>query len=467
VHKRFGSTRALDGASLTVSRGTVHALLGENGAGKTTLMRIAFGMLSPDGGTVEIDGIPVRLTETSKAIARGLWMVHQHFTLVPPMSAAENVALGLAGLRYDRRRAVARVREIGQHTGLHVDPHVRVDALPVGAQQRLEVIKAFAHGARTIILDEPTAVLAPTEATELMQVLRHFADSGGTVVLITHKIREALGIADHVTVLREGRTVLSAPRGEITERTLATAMVGELPDSPMVLVSAPGDLVLRARDLVVLDDRNVPRVRGVSLEVREREILGVIGVEGAGHRELLRAIAGRLDLSEGAIERPDDPGFIPEDRQREALLLDFDLAENVALRGAGARRGRIDWSRLRRHTAALLERYDVRAPSMALPAAALSGGNQQKLVLARELADAPRLLIIENPTRGLDVGAAAAVHDQIRDASRAGAAVLVYSSDLDEVLSLADRVLVMFDGHARELPRERDAIGRAMLGLPT
>ncbi len=464
IAKRFGSTTALEGAELSVMPGTVHALLGENGAGKTTLMRIAFGMTQPDKGTVRIDGVAARLTSSADAIARGVWMVHQHFTQVPAMTVAENVALGLPGFRHDAERARARVHDVGTRTGLRLDPDARIETLPVGAQQRLEIVKAFARDARIIILDEPTAVLAPAEALDLIRVLRAFADGGGSVVLITHKIREALSSADRFTVLRAGRTVLVARRGDVDEGALARAMVGDVLAPPTGDPAAVGNVVLRARDLHIRDERGVPRVNGVTMEARSGEILGVAGVEGAGHRELLRALAGRLAF-EGDVIRPIDVGYIPEDRQREALILDFDLAENVALRGAGQRRGRVPWRAVRERAAGLARHFDVRAAGVTIPAATLSGGNQQKLVLARELANAPAALVIESPTRGLDVAASMAVHTRIREAARRGAAIVLYSPDLDEVLALADRVIVMFEGRLRETARDREVIGSAMLGL--
>ena len=503
VDKRFGDVVALDGASLSVRAGTVHALLGENGGGKTTLMRIAFGMMRPDAGVVRVDGRERRFASPAQAIAAGLGMVHQHFALVPAMTVAENVALGGRG-HYDAARAAERVREVTRRSGLALDPEARVGALPVGAQQRLEIVKALARDARVLILDEPTAVLAPAEASDLLRWVRAFADGGSSVVLITHKLRDALAISDDVTVLRRGATVMTVS-AESSERALATAMLGAPPRgarpersewaqgrlprvedasaarsarNPIVAADierAPvGDAVLAAHDVSVADERGIVRLRHATCEVRAGEIVGVAGVEGAGQRELLRALAGRRPPTAGRIERPADVGFVPEDRHREAMVLDFDLVENVVLRGAGARRGVVPWRALAATTARLVERHDVRAPGPRAAARTLSGGNQQKLVLARELADdevngtaSPvAALVVENPTRGLDIRASAAVHDALRAARDAGAAVIVYSSDLDEVLSLADRVLACFDGTLREVAAERDAVGRAILGVP-
>jgi simple sugar transport system ATP-binding protein len=486
VVRRFGDVTALDGASLTVRARTLHALLGENGAGKTTLMRVAFGMLPPDAGTLRVDGAERRFHSPADALRAGIGMVHQHFTIVPAMSVAENVALGRTG-RYDTREAVARVRRVADETGLALDPHARADSLGVAAQQRLEIVKALSRDVRTLVLDEPTAVLTPAEARELLAWLRRFVDAGHAVVLITHKLRDALDFADDVTVLRRGRTAGALPAAGATQETLAELMLGEA--SPTVAAEEldPGGghratrppsptntpPVFRARDLSVADARGIVRVRGATFDVHPGEIVGIAAVEGAGQHELLRALAGRLAPAAGTLERPATVGFVPEDRHRDALLLDASLAENVALRGLGRRRGLMRWRALARHTAALLHRFDVRAPggSPDARAAALSGGNQQKLVVARELAGdadgstgAPAALVAENPTRGLDIRATAAVHQRLREARDAGAAVVVYSSDLDEVLLLADRVLAMYAGLLTPAPLDREALGRAMLG---
>lgn len=464
IARRFGRTDALVDASLHVRPGSVHALLGENGAGKTTLMRIAFGMLRPDAGSLRIAGDAVTLRGPADALARGIGMVHQHFTSVPAMTVAENVALGAHG-RYDAARAREVVRALGARTGLTLDPDARANDLPVGAQQRLEIVKALARGARVLILDEPTAVLAPPEAAELLATLRRFADAGGSVVLITHKLPEALAAADEITVLRDGRTVLHGRADALDEGALARAMLGgSEAAAPARDAGAPGEAVIAARDLRLRDDRGVVRVRDATVEARAGEVLGIAGVEGAGQHELLRAFAGRLAPDGGSLRLPERIGFVPEDRHRDALVLDFTLAENVALHGAGRRRGRIAWRDVERHTAALIERFAIRAPGPRARARALSGGNQQKLVLARELDGAPEALVVENPTRGLDIAATAALHAELLAARDRGAAVVLYSSDLDEVLALADRLVVMFAGSAREVPVDREAAGRAMLG---
>jgi simple sugar transport system ATP-binding protein len=467
IAKRFGRVGALTDASLRARPGSVHALLGENGAGKTTLVRIAFGELRPDSGRVSIDGIPVHLASPADALARGIGMVHQHFTAVPAMTVAENVALA-SGTRGRFRPAEARdlVVKLCEEVGFTLDPGAVAAELSVGMQQRLEIVKALARGARVLILDEPTAVLAPPEVEELLAMLRRFASRGNAAVIITHKLHEALSVADDITVLRHGRTTLSARAADTDTDRLTAAMLGESKvTAPERTAQAPeGEIVIDARDLVLTDDRGVVRVRGASLVVHAGEILGVAGVEGAGQHELLRALARRLRPTSGSLRAPERIGFIPEDRHRDALVMDFSLAENVALAGAGTARGRIDWSAIERRTGELVEHYGIVASGVRAPASSLSGGNQQKLVLARELDGTPRALVAENPTRGLDIAATAALQRQLLEARDGGMAIVLYSSDLDEVLALADRLVVMFEGRPTEVTLDRDAAGRAMLG---
>jgi general nucleoside transport system ATP-binding protein len=474
VSKRFGATQALRDVSFRVRRGTVHALLGENGAGKSTLVGTAFGLVGADSGTVVAGDPPRAISSPAAAMAAGVGMVHQHFTNVPAMTVAENISLGGRGA-FRADRAAATVHEIGRRTGLTLDPGTLAGSLPVGAQQRLEIIKALARDATTLLLDEPTAVLAPAEAAELLAWLRDFANRGGSVVLITHRLREALGIADEVTVLRRGATVVaSAPAGSVDERSLTAALLGE---------KAPGDLGLKRIDrereaspraereiarlahVWVQDEREVAVVQDVSLAVRAGEVLGIAAVEGSGQHALLRVLAARTPVTRGHAELPSKIGFVPEDRQREGLVLDLSLAENLALRGAGRRTGRIRWHVERAAAETALREFNVRARGPAEKARALSGGNQQKLVLARELSDAPDLVVAENPTRGLDIRATRDVHARLRRAADAGAAVVLHSSDLDEVLALSDRVVVMHAGTLREVAGDRETVGRAMLGV--
>jgi general nucleoside transport system ATP-binding protein len=474
IAKRYGAFTALDGASLHVRPGTVHALLGENGAGKSTLMRIAYGLVRADVGTVRLGGAPVTIRSAADAIALGIGMVHQHFTLVPVMTIAENVALGSRGM-LNIAQVKTRIAEVAERTGFALDASARIESLSIGAQQQVEITKALARDARVLILDEPTSVLAPSEARALLNWLRTYADAGNSVVLITHKLREALGVADEVTVLRCGRTVLAQPAAVSTTDALAAAMLGaeSVPASgSSVRVHARGmdaPIVFRAERLRLTDARGIVRVREATFDIRAGEIVGIAGVDGSGQRELLRALAGRLDPDEGTLIRPTAVGFIPEDRHHDAVLLDRDLTENVALRGSGARRGWLDWASMEEETRALMEAYEVRAPDSRTTLRALSGGNQQKLVVARELRAAengtrPHAIVAENPTRGLDVRATADIHDRLRGASDEGAAIVLYSNDIDEVLLLATRVLVTHDGSVLEVALDRDAIGRAMLG---
>ncbi|MBK6487613.1 MAG: ATP-binding cassette domain-containing protein [Gemmatimonadetes bacterium] len=483
LRKRFGVVEALAGASMRVRGGTVHALLGENGAGKTTLMRIVYGTLRADAGAVSLDGAPATFRTSADAIARGIGMVHQHFALVPAMTVAENVALGMRG-HYDARAAAARVRDLGATTGLVLDPDARVETLPVGAQQRLEIVKALARNARLLILDEPTAVLAPDEADDLMRWIRRFRDDGHAVVLITHKLREALAIADDVTVLRRGTTVLTGSVAALDEPTLVAALLGETSaraDAARPLVSRlplteqrtdvpshPGRdrrLVATLQNISVSYARRAPILHNVTLDLRAGEILGVAAVEGSGQHELMRVLAGRLTPTSGTLSLPHAVAFIPEDRHRHAMALDMSLVENVALRGLSKRRGRMEWRALRNATNEILSRFDVRAPGPLASGRALSGGNQQKLILGRELADRPEMIVAENPTRGLDIRAAAAVQGHLRAARDAGSAVVMYSSDLDEVLSLASRLIVVHAGRVVHVEHPtRETVGRAMLG---
>jgi simple sugar transport system ATP-binding protein len=478
ITRRFGAVTALEDASLTVRPGSVHALLGENGAGKTTLMRIAFGALAPSSGVVRWNGASVAFRSPADALAAGIGMVHQHFTLVPAMTVAENVALGGHGA-FDPHAAAERVRAVAARAGLALDPSARVDQLPVGAQQRCEIVKALAREVRLLILDEPTAVLAPDEAQELLRWVRRYAEAGNAVVLITHKLRDALAVADDVTVLHRGRVALAAPAAGLSAEQLAAAMLGgatvgdsapaldtltETAAHAVPVVASSGALVLDAEALHWRDAQGVERVRGATMSVRGGEIVGIAAVEGSGQHELLRLLAGRLEPSNGRLTRPSRVGFVPEDRHRDALLLDAPLFENLALRDAVDRRGRVPWGPMREATAALLTRFDVRASGAAAVARTLSGGNQQKFVMARELVEAPEALVVENPSRGLDFKATAAVQAALRAARDAGTAVVVYSSDLDEVLLLADRIYAMFDGQTVEVPADREAVGRAMLG---
>jgi simple sugar transport system ATP-binding protein len=477
IHKRFGTVQALTGAGLVVRAGEVHALLGENGAGKTTLMHIASGMLVPDAGTILVDGMPRRLRSPRDAREAGVGLVHQHFTAIPALTVAENIAL-FAGWDVRPRELAERVSALTRRLNLPLDAAARAGTLPVALLQRLEIVKALAADARVLLLDEPTGLLAPSEADELLGRARAFAEAGGAVVLITHKLDEALRGADRVTVLRRGCVVLERETGDGSRETgireLTRAMIGDatIRDEPVPARFVAEDAPRRVHvvGLEVARESGLGlAVRQASLGMRAGEIVAVAGVEGSGQRELLRAIAGVLPVFRGTREVTQPLAFIPEDRTTEGLILELSLTENLVL-GLGrsarwVRGGRLDWPAARRCTTQLLAEFDIRASGPDVPAASLSGGNQQKLIIARALEREPAVIIAENPTRGLDVQAARAVHDRLRAAAVAGVAILLSSSDLDEVQALGQRILVMARGTLREAPlhASRQEIGALML----
>ena len=481
VSHRFGDTVALDHVTLAVRPGTVHALLGENGAGKTTLMRIAFGMVAPDAGRIRVEGRGVHLRAPADAIAQRIGMVHQHFTLVPAMTAAENVALGGRG-RLDVTRVAAALHLLSTSSGLPVDLHARAETLPIAAQQRLEILKALYQRARVLILDEPTAVLAPTEAEELLRWLRTYAAQGNAVVLITHKLGEALAVADDVTVLRHGRVTARSAAKDMSLDSLTAAMLGTTARAdarpaaspriaePPAIPSKPKSahaIVARLSHASAAIGRE--RIADATIAVASGEIVAIAGVEGSGHHTLLRLLGGRIAPASGTVELPAHIGFVPEDRLRDALIADDTIAVNVALKEAGRRRGRMHWAHWRDRAVALVGAHDVRgatgAGAWAAKAGSLSGGNQQKLVIGRELGGSPSLVVAEHPTRGLDVRASAMVMEKLRAAALAGAGVVIHSPELDELLEVCDRILVVHGGRVAECVRDRDAVGRAMLGL--
>ena len=463
--KHYGQLVALNDVSLAVRKGTIHALLGENGAGKTTLMDIAYGLVQPDAGEIRIGGNAIRVTSPAVALAAGIGMVHQHFTLVPAMSVADNLSLGGRGI-IRRADLAERLERVMQRTGFQIDARVLVEDLPVSAQQRVEIAKALMGEARMLILDEPTAVLAPLEIEEFLRWLRSFVNEGNAAVLITHKLREAVAVADDVTVLRAGQLTFASVGEPFSIEQLASAMLGQRTQSVEAQQSyKPGDIVLSCEDVTVFRPDGIPALHKASANIRAGELVGVVGVEGSGQRELLRVLAGRIRPTEGSVMRPDVVGFVPEDRHADAVMLDRSLAENLALEGAGRRQGVINWSRVSHKTSALVQAFDVRATRVSTPMRSLSGGNQQKLVLGREITNGSRALVVENPTRGLDIRAASDVRARLRAACAQGLAVVFYSSDVDEVLAIADRVLVLYAGTVREVKNDRELVGRAMLGL--
>ncbi len=476
IWKSFGSVQALRGADFAMGPGGIHALLGENGAGKSTLMQVLFGLLTPDAGSVEIDGREVGFRSPRAAMAAGVGMVHQHFTQVPAMTVAENVALGMPDVFHRPRLAAERVRAACATTGLDLDPDARVGDLAVGLRQRLEIVKALARDARILILDEPTGALAPREVEDLFAALRRLAGHGVTVALITHKLREVAAIADTVTVLRGGVTVLHGPADAYGPSALADAMVGQgagsrerieaLEERAISALTAPRPAVLAVTDLGVVR-AGVTVVDGVAFEVGAGEVVGIAGVEGNGQRELLRAIAGVLPhAGRVAVGAGGTVGFIPEDRQREGLILEFGIADNLTL--GEKQRFWLDPNLATRAATTAIDDYVIRAAGPREPVAGLSGGNQQKVVLARVLGRRPTLIVAENPTRGLDLRATADVHDRLLRAARhEKAGVLFYSTDIDEVLTVADRVAVMTAGRWRWVPegeRTRERVGAMMLG---
>jgi ABC-type uncharacterized transport system ATPase subunit len=478
IHKRFGSVQALRGADFALGPGEVQALLGENGAGKTTLMHVAYGLVRQDAGEIRINGTPHQVNSPRAARRLGIGMVHQHFTAIPALTVAENIALA-GGWSGHPRELIDRARTLSEGLGLHLDPEQRAGRLSASLKQRLEIVKALAADARILLLDEPTAVLAPTEAEELLRVIRGFAESGGSAVLITHKLDEALQSADRITVLRQGSVTFSGTPAAQTPESLARAMIGSSPALPFTSPRTVAHSVSAAKEgrtLVRLDSLEVSResgygiaVRHAALSIQAGEIVGVAAVDGNGQRELLRAVAGRLVPLRGRLEVARPIGFIPEDRTSEGLIPNLSLTENISLgmdeTTPWLHRGHISWRTARIRTAELLQEYGIVAAGPAAKASSLSGGNQQKLIVARELARNPSVIVAENPTRGLDVSATAAIHARLRAAAAGGAALLIHSTDLDEVLHLAHRVIVLSRGILTEVPSgtSRSDIGNLML----
>jgi len=464
IDKWFGTVRALSDATLWVRRGTIHAVLGENGAGKTTLMRVAYGMATPDRGVVRVHGHTIRLRSPADAIEHGIGMVHQHFTLVPTMTVAENLALG--SRETFRSGETGVLQDLAHLAGSSIDLNTRVSELSVIAQQRLELLKVLTRKAEILLLDEPTAVLAPAEADDLLRRLRGLADGGRTVVLVTHKLREALRIADDVTVLRQGTISLTSPRADVNEDQLIEAMLGRRPSGSGATARrmTSGNALIAARDISIVDPQGLPRLRNATFEIRGGEIVGVAAVDGSGHRELLRAIAGRLAVTSGTLTLPASVGFVPGDRHRDGLVLTMSLVENYVLKGAGASRGVIKWRDAAIVAREIVRNFDMRVEDVGAAAMTLSGGNQQRFIIGRELHGRPEALIAENPTRGLDIQASLDVRTKLAEVCSKGVAVVFYSTDLEEILSISDRVLVVYNGSVREVVRDADLIGRAMLG---
>jgi simple sugar transport system ATP-binding protein len=471
---------------LVVEWGQVHALLGENGAGKSTLMNVVYGLAKPDDGEIVFDGRPVQIHGPQDAIKLGIGMVHQHFMLIPPLTVAENIVLGNETARagvMDLDRAGRTVEELSKRFGLEVKPTERIADLSVGLQQRVEILKALYRGARLLILDEPTAVLTPQEIKGLFQIVRALVAEGNAVIFITHKLAEVMEIADEITVMRRGKVVSTTTPKESSPADLARMMVGR----PVLLrvekkPAQPGAAVLAVEDLVVLDDRKHLAVDHVSLEVRAGEIVGIAGVEGNGQNELVEAIMGLRPMKSGRVRLEgreigtastrtrlhDGLGLIPPDRHRMGVVLELSVADNLVLddydRRPFARWLVRQFTAIREYAARLIKTFDIRVQNPDQPVSSLSGGNQQKLVVARQLGTLPKVLIASQPTRGVDVGSIEFIHRQIVSERDKGLAVLLVSSELDEVLSLADRVVVVYRGHAVAVIDAKDA-DRERVGL--
>jgi simple sugar transport system ATP-binding protein len=469
ITKRFPGVVANHDIDLTVRRGTVHALVGENGAGKSTLMKILYGMQKPDEGTIAVDGEHVPLHSPADAIARGIGMVHQHFMLADNLTVLENVVLGAEKLHGIGAGARARILEISDAYGLNARPDVLVEELGVADRQRVEILKVLYRGARTLILDEPTAVLVPQEVDALFANLRELKSEGLTVLFISHKLGEVLSVADDITVIRRGTTVASVRPDEVTPRQLAELMVGsELPSPETRESTVTGTPVLDVAGLHLSSTDGDGIVRtvldGISFTIHRGEILGIAGVEGNGQAELVEAVMGMRDPDGGVVtlgstdishaptrrRREAGIGYIPEDRHRHGLLLEAPLWENRMLghvtERPNSRGALLDPAAARADTERIVAEYDVRTPGIEVTAASLSGGNQQKLIVGREMSHRPRLLIAAHPTRGVDAGAQAEIWDRIREARRAGLAVLLISADLDELIGLSDTLRVMYRG---------------------
>jgi simple sugar transport system ATP-binding protein len=490
ITKAFPGVVANDHVDFDLAPGEVHALLGENGAGKSTLMNILYGLYKADSGEIRLQGKPVTFASAKEAIEVGIGMVHQHFMLIPVMTVAENIVLGIEPrhdvVLLDERGAERRVKELSQQFGLAVDPAALISQTSVGQQQRVEILKALYRGADILILDEPTAVLTPQEAIELFAIVNRLKADGKSIIFISHKLGEVLEIADRITVLRRGKTIETVPREGATEGSLARAMVGrEVLLRVEKQPAQPGEVLLEVEGLSVVDDRGIKKVDDVSLSVRSGEIVGIAGVDGNGQTELIDAITGLRRAESGTIRVGTNElrhanarqmldsgvGHIPEDRQRRGLVLDFSIAENIALHDYAeppdAKWGWLFPGKLVERAKRLIREFDVRGGGALTHAGSLSGGNQQKVIAAREIDRDPKVLIAAQPTRGLDVGAIEYLHRRLVQERDDGRAILLISLELDEVLSLSDRVLVLYEGRIvgeHGAGASEELIGLEMLG---
>jgi simple sugar transport system ATP-binding protein len=480
IQKSFPGVTANRNINLTLFKGEVHALLGENGAGKTTLMKILYGLYKPDSGEIYLNGRKTEINSPEQAIRNGIGMVHQHFMLIPPFTVLENIVLGQEPRRamgmLDQNEALHRINELSHALGFKIDPKAKVEDISVGLQQRVEILKALYREARILILDEPTSVLTPQEADELGLILRKLVDQGKSIIFITHKLKEVLRFADRITVIRHGEVINTVESRTTDMPALAEMMVGrkvilDLKKNP----SNPGRVMLRTENLWAEDNRKLPAVKGVSLEVRAGEILAVAGIDGNGQSELIEVLTGLRPSAKGQFFLEDrelthrNPkailasgvGHIPEDRQRRGLVLDFSVQENLILEQYRdvqfCRYGMMKDNYCRDFAGNLIEEFDIRTPGADLAVGSLSGGNQQKVVVAREIRRGPKLLIVAQPTRGLDIGAIEFVHRQLLGERDRGTAILLFSLELDEIMALADRIAVIYEGEIMGVLAREDA----------
>ncbi|HGL1034275.1 TPA: ABC transporter ATP-binding protein [Streptococcus pneumoniae] len=468
ITKVFGGFVANDKINLHLRKGEIHALLGENGAGKSTLMNMLAGLLEPTSGEIAVNGQVVNLDSPSKAASLGIGMVHQHFMLVEAFTVAENIILGSELTKngvLDIAGASKEIKALSERYGLAVDPSAKVADISVGAQQRVEILKTLYRGADILIFDEPTAVLTPSEIDELMAIMKNLVKEGKSIILITHKLDEIRAVSDRVTVIRRGKSIETVEIAGATNADLAEMMVGRsVSFKTEKQASKPKEVVLSIKDLVVNENRGVPAVKNLSLDVRAGEIVGIAGIDGNGQSELIQAITGLRKVESGSIELKGDSivglhprqitelsvGHVPEDRHRDGLILEIMISENIALqtyyKEPHSKNGILNYSNITSYAKKLMEEFDVRAASELVPAAALSGGNQQKAIIAREIDRDPDLLIVSQPTRGLDVGAIEYIHKRLIEERDNGKAVLVVSFELDEILNVSDRIAVIHDG---------------------
>lgn len=468
ITKVFGGFVANDKINLHLRKGEIHALLGENGAGKSTLMNMLAGLLEPTSGEIAVNGQVVNLDSPSKAASLGIGMVHQHFMLVEAFTVAENIILGSELTKngvLDIAGASKEIKALSERYGLAVDPSAKVADISVGAQQRVEILKTLYRGADILIFDEPTAVLTPSEIDELMAIMKNLVKEGKSIILITHKLDEIRAVSDRVTVIRRGKSIETVEIAGATNADLAEMMVGRsVSFKTEKQASKPKEVVLSIKDLVVNENRGVPAVKNLSLDVRAGEIVGIAGIDGNGQSELIQAITGLRKVESGSIELKGDSivglhprqitelsvGHVPEDRHRDGLILETMISENIALqtyyKEPHSKNGILNYSNITSYAKKLMEEFDVRAASELVPAAALSGGNQQKAIIAREIDRDPDLLIVSQPTRGLDVGAIEYIHKRLIEERDNGKAVLVVSFELDEILNVSDRIAVIHDG---------------------